>query len=73
MLLYSIIPRAPGPALSTHRIVLAAVKDGDRIRDLNVTTDPALTASLCRSDSGQAENLAQDMADLMHDFDAVSR
>ena len=23
--------------------------------------------------SGQAENLAQDMADLMHDFDAVSR
>ena len=25
------------------------------------------------ADSGQAENLAQDMADLMHDFDAVSR
>ena len=49
------------------------VKDGDRIRDLNVTTDPALTTLLCRSDSGQAENLAQDMADLMHDFDAVSR
>ena len=43
------------------------------MRDLNVATDPALTASPCRSDSGQAENLAQDMADLMHDFDAVSR
>ena len=26
-----------------------------------------------RSESGQAENLAQDMADLMHDFDVVSR
>ena len=26
-----------------------------------------------RADSGQAENLAQDMADLMHDFDVVSR
>ena len=25
------------------------------------------------SESGQAENLAQDMADLMHDFDTVSR
>ena len=26
-----------------------------------------------KADSGQAENLAQDMADLMHDFDVVSR
>ena len=26
-----------------------------------------------KGDSGQAENLAQDMADLMHDFDVVSR
>ena len=24
-------------------------------------------------DNGQAENLAQDMSDLMHDFDVVSR
>ena len=31
-------------------------------------------ASLQQSqESGQAENLAQDMADLMHDFDTVSR
>ena len=25
------------------------------------------------TDNGQAENLAQDMSDLMHDFDVVSR
>ena len=30
-------------------------------------------ASLHQSQGGQAENLAQDMADLMHDFDTVSR
>ena len=30
-------------------------------------------ASLQGSQGGQAENLAQDMADLMHDFDTVSR
>ena len=30
-------------------------------------------ASLQGGQGGQAENLAQDMADLMHDFDTVSR
>ena len=33
----------------------------------------ASTPASGKADSGQAENLAQDMADLMHDFDVVSR
>merc|ERR1719445_661046 len=34
---------------------------------------PASLQQFSGSESGQAENLAQDMADLMHDFDVVSR
>ena len=41
---------------------------------LGRASTPASMQSLGgKADSGQAENLAQDMADLMHDFDVVSR
>ena len=33
----------------------------------------SLIAISCRADKQMAENLAQDMADLMHDFEVVSR
>ena len=36
-------------------------------------TPASMQLSGGKADSGQAENLAQDMADLMHDFDVVSR
>ena len=37
------------------------------------STPASMQSSGGKADSGQAENLAQDMADLMHDFDVVSR
>ena len=37
------------------------------------STPGSMQSSGGKADSGQAENLAQDMADLMHDFDVVSR
>ena len=39
----------------------------------SLTPSSSQTGPASPADSGQAENLAQDMADLMHDFDAVSR
>ena len=59
-----------GGALGTLARLTVAGSVSSKRSSLGRSLTPA---SLQGSQGGQAENLAQDMADLMHDFDTVSR
>ena len=66
-----------GTAGGTLARLLAAgsISAGSKRSSLGRSSTPASSHSLngSSSENGQAENLAQDMNDLMHDFDVVSR
>jgi len=53
--------------------VAGSVSSSSKRSSLGRSITPASLHQFSGADSGQAENLAQDMADLMHDFDVVSR